>query len=265
MISVFLKNIVYSLAATVLVTIYMVVSSVEERFLIDYATISFFVVFSALYFINVEPRCNSSLSANLVRVAEQIIAWSIISLALFGIVVLAMWISSAHPYFPEEYQWKNTSAIVIILTSALFEETLMRGYVFSFIWRYTTFIKSSLAASFIFALFHAPFEYGFLQFLSHFVFGLLTCTLTAQLKSLIPGIVVHTIFNYCVGSSHLAFELAKTHLGLVHFQSETRTEDFLFFKTIVLLITTFVILRLNKSIFQPAPSHSTATKVSSRD
>lgn len=227
----------------------MVVSNVEENFLIDYATVSFFIVFSSLYFINRESVCVSSLINRIVELFKSILMWSIVAIVLFGIIVSAMWAFSADPYIPSEYQWRNSAAVVLILASAMFEETLVRGYLLTILHRYTPFITAGFISSLIFALFHAPFAYGFVQFASHFAFGMLMCALFFRFRSLIPGIVIHSIFNYCIGSSYLSFEMAKEHPGVVHFQSATRTEMFLILQTIVLLAAVIFMLRREKPKF----------------
>lgn len=77
------------------------------------------------------------------------------------------------------------------LLTAILEEVLYRGYMYGNLKAISNTAVACIVTSLAFAIMH--FDIAFLPFLM--VFSLILCLLRERTKSIIPGIVVHALFN----------------------------------------------------------------------
>ncbi|RYE43875.1 MAG: CPBP family intramembrane metalloprotease, partial [Sphingobacteriales bacterium] len=77
------------------------------------------------------------------------------------------------------------------LLTATFEEILYRGYMYGNLKSVTSKISAGIITSTVFGIMH--FDFAYLPLL--LVFSLLLCYLREKSQSIIPGIVVHTLYN----------------------------------------------------------------------
>jgi len=132
--------------------------------------------------------------------------------------------------------WHQIPALLYLITSAITEEILFRGFLFSFLRSLSGSVFSIFLSSLLFSAYHFD-SYTIFGILDNFLFSTLLCLLVLKYSSLAYGSVMHITLNLLVGMSGLNIQAAKelNYLGVVFFTDGLGNDLYIIIKVIFLL------------------------------
>lgn len=172
-------------------------------------------------------------------------------------VVVAIIAAHGPAHVDPRFDWRHGTAALFILTAAASEEILARSYLFALARRWMSRTGAALVAGFLFASLHAPYSLDdHVEFAELWAFAVALSVIAQRSGNLLPGIVVHALFNYGNGLSRLGLPAPLDHYGVFVYENGSPTRAFLICALILwlLIIAAGAIVGPGRD---PAPDHET--------